>query len=73
MKMTNKEWNMGIDFLKNAEEGQWVEHNNRRVEIVSMIAGKFMLLDKSGFAGVVDEEWRAMEFLRSGKLLISKF
>lgn len=72
--MTSKEWNTGIEFLESAKEGFFVENLGRTVEVVNMIAGRFMLLDKNGtFAGVVDEEWRAMEFLKSGKVLMSKF
>lgn len=65
--MTSKEWNAGIGFLKESEEGQWIEHEGRKITVVNMVAGKFMMTDGDGeFCGATNEEWRAMQFLRNG-------
>lgn len=69
MMMTAREWNMGIEFLKTAEEGQWVEHNGRRVDVIPMVAGRFVMFEKNmEFCGATDEEWRAMQFLQTGRI-----
>lgn len=62
--MTNKEWNEGIEFLMNAEEGCWIEEGNCRVEVVDMCGGRFLCIRDGEVAGLYDEEWRAMSFLR---------
>lgn len=62
--MTTKEWNEGTDFLMTAEEGCWIEEGNRRVEVVDMCGGRFLCIEDGEVAGLFDEVWRAMSFLR---------
>lgn len=67
--MTAMEWDAGTEYLMNGEEGDWVEHEGRKVEIVSMCGGRYILFNESGeFCDLTDEVWRAMEFLKSGKV-----
>ena len=68
--MTNKEWNDGIEYLENAKVGDHLEHNGRTVEVVNMIAGQFLCYNElNEFVCLVDESWKAMHFLRFGKLI----
>lgn len=63
VNMTNKEWNEGINFLQNADEGMWVEHNGRLVIVDNMIGGKFRCHEDHEFVKLVETEAEAMMFL----------
>ena len=66
--MTTAEWNAASEYLKNNEVGSWAENDGRTVEVVDMVGGRYLLTDENGFfVRVVDEVWRAVEFLKSGK------
>ena len=62
--MTSREWNMGIEFLMSAEEGDWLAEADRRVEVVNMCGGRFLCLDAEGVVILTDAVSRAMSFLR---------
>lgn len=64
--MTNKEWNMGIEYLKTASEGGFIEHENRSVVIRNMCGGKFMCYENGEFVYLLQEEVWAMIFLQQG-------
>lgn len=70
--MTTKEWNAGIEYLENGKNGDFVEYNGRTVVIGDMIGGAFELYDGEEFCGVTDVEWRAMVFLKNGKIFASR-
>lgn len=64
MNMTNKEWNKGIEFLQNAEEGMWLEHDGRVVIVDNMTAGNFRCYDDDHeFVKLVETAGEAMMFL----------
>lgn len=65
--MTNKEWNMGIDYLMNAEEGMYVEHEGRIVIVGNMVGGRFECYEGHEFIKVVETEVEAMMFLANEK------
>lgn len=68
--MTNIEWNKAIEWLGSGDEGDWVEHEGRSVDIVSMMGGRYLLTDENGeIAGLVDQVWQAVHFLRTGEAL----
>ena len=70
--MTNLEWNEYTEWLENGQEGDWAENEGRTAEIVNMESGRYMLTDKDDdFVAVVDEAWRAMMYLQSGKVKIN--
>ena len=63
MKMTNKEWNAGIDYLVNSEDGDYISHNNRDVIVRNMTAGRFSCYEDNSFVKFVATESEAMMFL----------
>jgi len=63
MKMTNKEWNAGIDYLANSEDGDYISHNNRDVIVRNMTAGRFSCYEDNSFVKLVATESEAMMFL----------
>lgn len=66
--MTTADWNTTSDYLASNEVGSWVENDGRTVKVVDMVSGRYLLTDENGFfVRVVDEVWRAVEFLKSGK------
>lgn len=68
MKMTKQEWRDCIDFLVNAEIGQYAEYEGRMIEIVDMIAGDYMMFDENHeFCGVTNQTRKAAHFLSTGK------
>lgn len=68
--MTNTEWNEAIEWATNArEEGDWVENENRKVEIVRMCGGQFLCYEDEEVAGLVQTPCEAVWFLLSGKIL----
>lgn len=70
--MTNVEWNECTEWLENGQEGDWAENEGRTAEVVNMAGGRYMLTDKDGdFVAVVDEAWRAMMYLQSGKVRVN--
>lgn len=62
--MTNKEWNKGIKYLQNAEEGMWVENEGRKVVVEEMMAGRFMCIEGNEFVKLAETEVEAMLFLK---------
>lgn len=71
--MTAREWNDGIEWLTNGEEGCFVENDGRKAEVVNMCGGRYLLTDENNeFVGVTFEEWRAMEFVKSGRVLLER-
>lgn len=67
--MTTAEWNAASAYLENNEVGSWAENDGRTVEVVDMVSGRYLLTDENGFfVRVVDEVWRAVEFLKNGKV-----
>lgn len=69
-KMTTADWNAGTAFLEKGNMGDCAEYENRAVVIGDMAGGRFELYDGSEFSGVTDEVWRAMEFLKSGRIFV---
>lgn len=67
--MTAKEWNTAIYYLEHGEFGDWVENDGRMVSIENMAGGRFLLMENNEVCGLVDEEWKAAHFLRTGKVL----
>lgn len=65
--MTNREWNMGLEYLMNAEVGDYVEHEGRIVVVGNMIGGRFECYADHEFITVVETEVEAMMFLANGK------
>lgn len=61
--MTNKEWNAGIDYLANSEDGDYISHNNRDVIVRNMTAGRFSCYKDKSFVKLVATESEAMMFL----------
>lgn len=61
--MTNKEWNTGIEYLINGEEGYYIEHEGRTVIIREMTAGRFVCYENNSFIRLVETEVEAMMFL----------
>ena len=63
--MTTTMWNQGIAYLLNATEGDWIEHNGRKVEVVDMCGGRYLCLDENGdVAGLYSAASSAMWFLK---------
>jgi hypothetical protein len=59
-------------WLEDGCEGDWAENKGREVEIVDMIAGRYLLRSKTGeFVTVVDTVQEAMLFLISGIVKIN--
>ena len=63
IKMTPAEWNMGIDYLRESEDGYYVSHNNRDVIVRNMTAGRFSCYEDNSFVKIVATEFEAMLFL----------
>lgn len=61
--MTNTEWNDALEFLLNASEGDWVEHNGRTIIIVDMCGGNYALFEDKEFYELTDDIGIAMLFL----------
>jgi hypothetical protein len=58
--------------LEAGDEGDWAEHEGREVEVVNMIAGRYLLRSKTGeFVTVVNTVQEAMLFLKSGIVKIN--
>ena len=67
--MTAEIWNEYSDFLESCEIGCWAEWEGRHVERVNMAGGRFLLTDEQGdVCGLVYDVWKAMTFLKSGKI-----
>lgn len=67
--MSTADWNTASDYLVSNEVGSWAENDGRRVAVVDMVSGRYLLTDENGFfVRVVDEVWRAVEFLKNGKV-----
>ena len=62
--MTNKEWNAGIEFLQNSEEGCWIQNGRAEVIVRNMCAGRFTCYKDNEFIKLVETEVEAMLFLR---------
>jgi len=67
--MTNKEWNMGIEYLTDSQEGDWISYENRKVSVENMEGGKFLCYEKdeNGYYEIVklvETVVEAMLFLR---------
>lgn len=71
--MTTYEWNAGCRFLESAPEGASVyDDTGRSAEVANMMGGRYLLMQDGDPVGQTDEEWRAMEFIMSGKLLLER-
>jgi len=63
------DWNAIADFLEQAQVGDFVEYNDRTVEVVNMVGGKFLHYDENGeIAGLVNAVWKSCDFLKFGKI-----
>lgn len=73
--MTADEWNTATEFLETAPEGAWVENHGRLVTVVNMCGGRYICKEQNWetgwfeLCGLVDEEWQALHFLDTGKIL----
>jgi len=67
--MTNKAWNMGIEYLQTATEGDFIDYKNRSVVVGNMCGGKFMCYENGEFVCLLQEEVRAMIFLQQGIII----
>lgn len=69
--MTSSEWNQIGDFLEIAEVGDFVVYEERKVEVVDMCGGRYLLNDGLGMvSGLVFDLWKAQQFLKSGKVFV---
>ena len=59
--MTTQEKQMMIDYLRNGEEGDFVEDGVRMVEVTNMCGGRY--LDKKGIQGLTSDELLCVKFL----------
>ena len=66
--MTTKEWNQATAFLEVAGEGAWVENDGRTVEVTNMCGGRYLMLEDYYVMGQCYEEWKAVEFLKTGRV-----
>ena len=57
-------WEFAEGWLRNAEEGDWVENENRKIECVNMCGGKYMKFDEEGYVGLTDSVDDAIRFLK---------
>lgn len=57
-----------MEFLRTAKVGDWAENDGRVVERVDMVGGRFLFTDEHGnVAGLSNSEYRAVQFLKSGR------
>lgn len=57
-----------MEFLRTAKVGDRAENEGRTVEVVDMEGGIFLLTDEHGdVAGLSNSEYRAVQFLKSGR------
>ena len=62
--MTNKEWNEGIEYLQNSEEGCWIKNGRAEVVVVNMVGGRYTCYKDDEFVKLVETEVEAMLFLK---------
>ena len=58
--LTTAEYNSVIEFLDRAEEGEFAESENRRVEVANLCGGKFLHYEKESYedyCGNLHESW----------------
>lgn len=67
--MTTRDWNAGIEYLENGKIGDYIEYNGREIVIGNMAGGRYERYENDEFCGVTDTEWRAMDFLRTGRII----
>ena len=67
--MTPNEWNLALDYLEQSETGAWVEENGRTAIVENMCGGRYLLTENNEIVGLVDEEWKALHFIQTGKVL----
>lgn len=61
--MNKKQWNFCVEFLSNQGVGAFVSENNRKVEIVDMCGGRYLLFEDGEVCGVVETVLEAVRFL----------
>lgn len=61
--MTNTEWNAALDFLCEAEEGDYVTFGNRTVIRVYMCGGDYIMYKNNEFYELTDDVTIALMFL----------
>lgn len=47
--LTTEEYNKVIEFLEKAEEGEYAESENRRVEVANLAGGRFLHYEKEQY------------------------
>ena len=63
--MTGKEVIECMDFLRDAEVGQWAYNCGRMVEVVDMVGGRYLLTDEHGDVdGLTFSEVKAVQYLK---------
>lgn len=79
-KLTTDEWNKTYEYLSNGKQGDYVEHEERVVEITNMAGGRYLHWEKVHYtditnkprerwelAGQCDETVLSVHFLSTGK------
>lgn len=62
-KVTEFEWNSAREWLETGAEGSYAENAGRRVEVVNMCGGRYLLYEFGEVAGLTDEIGKALVFL----------
>ena len=69
--MTIAERNNIIEYLTNADEGEYVEYDGRVVEVTNMSGGRYLFFDEEGnVSGQADSELICIKFLKEGGLFV---
>ena len=63
-ELTAEEWNEGIEFLQNAEQGSWIEYKDRKVAVENMCGGRYLCYENGEVEKLVETEAEAMLFLK---------
>ena len=60
-------------YLQNAEEGQFVEDNGRKVVVTNMDGGRYLFYNGDYIMGQADQVFYAIKFLRTGEYTNEKY
>lgn len=67
INMTPQEWNAGVDYLTDAEMGDWVSYQNRKIAVENMSGGKYLCHRDGEVVRLVETVAEAMLFLAGGR------
>ena len=72
--MTVQEKQMVTDYLRNGEEGDFVENDGRIAEVSCMCGGRYIFYDENGeLSGQADNELLCIKFLEHGGFVNERF